>query len=42
MMTPAILTLVVASHGSVLWTAPWFEWQATLLNFAPSYANRPT
>jgi hypothetical protein len=32
MMTPAVLTLVLASQVSAFWAAPWFAWNSGLWN----------
>jgi hypothetical protein len=32
MMTPAVLTLVLASQVSAFWVVPWFAWNSNLFN----------
>ena len=42
MVTPVILTLVLAGQMSAMWAVPWFAWQAGLSNAEHCSPKEPT
>jgi hypothetical protein len=41
MVTPVILTLVLAGQVSALWAVPWFAWQAGKPTAGPHTPQEP-